>query len=139
MLPQPNPSKRWLEKLCETWRYNMLQIGAMVQPYLVREQVTHGNWVDGNPIFRKTIAITETFCETDDTDIAHGIADFGGLVAIEGRFKDGSAWHMLPYIDSSGNSISIKADATNITSMINGTPAFGTWSLGYVTLWYTKG
>jgi len=120
------------------WRHNKNEIAKSFLPYLPREQVTENRWTGKEAIFQKTVAITEVFCETDATNIAHGITDFKAFVKYEGWFKDGSKWYPLPYHDISGGSVSLNVDATNITSMVDALPNFTSWSEGYVTLWYIK-
>jgi hypothetical protein len=129
----------FLNQMIRLHAVNILEI-AQLQPQRVTnlEQDAHERWVDEQDVYFKTIAISELFCETNNTAIAHNIDDFGGLIRAEGRFKDGSTWYTLPYHNSAGASIALKVDSTNVTSMISGTPAFTGWGEGYVTVWYTK-
>lgn len=140
-LPQPPKAVGQLlvfvEQLARHWRHNMLQLKAFARPYISREQERYEVWAGGVAIFQKTIPITEAFCETDATAIAHGIAAFGRLVRMEGFFNDGANWYPLPY-STGAASINLFVNGTNLISMVGGAPSFTSWAEGYVTLWYTK-
>jgi hypothetical protein len=136
--PISQPLDRWLKEFVRVVRENNVRLVSVFKSYITdREEPVGYAWVDGTTVFQKTIAITEAFCETHDTDIAHGITNFNELVALEVRFKGNSFWHVLPFVAASGASVSAVVDATNITSVISGTPAFTSWSGGYATIWYT--
>jgi hypothetical protein len=137
--PEPGnpPHTSFVSELVRRWRIIRVQIKTMLTSYVEREQATNLKWIDGKIIFQKTVAISEAFCETNATAIAHGISDFGELIRAEGRFKAGTNWYALPYVAASAG-IGFRVNATNITSQVDGSPAFTSWGSGYVTLWYTK-
>lgn len=56
--------------------------------YSTDEQDTGLTWVDGKPVYQKTIS--GTMNPTSPTTIAHGISNFDELVSMEGSIERGS-------------------------------------------------
>lgn len=133
-LPQPSKdTMAWIRDVRRKWQDNMLQLRGMIRSYVLREQDVVYQWIGGVAIFQKTIALTEAFCTTNGTTIAHGISDFGRLVDFQASFSDDGAWHKLP-----SNNVTATVDDTNITSVVEGSPSYTSFGDGYMTLWYTK-
>lgn len=101
--------------------------------YYTSEVKTGDTWVDGKPIYKKTV----TKSSTGGTTITHGISNFGTLVKIEGSAYDSTSrkYIALPSAVTGASSIGIWTVSTTevvCTSTVN--DPF-TWN---VTLYYTK-
>lgn len=109
--------------------------------YSTSEQDTGCKWIDGKPIYKKTVDIGSLPNATIKT-VAHGVTSIGTVIDAKGsalRSTD-SVWFLIPNtpnplvgnvnvgigitVSSSSIEISTGADRANMT--------------GYVTIWYTK-
>lgn len=127
---------RWINAAIRMSKENNLTLKKYPLPYVLREQGTGIKFL-GDEVFTITVALTEAFCNTNATNIAHGITGFNRLINAEAFYDDNGTWFTLPYVDSS-KSTDFKVGATNITSIVVGTITYTSWNSGYITLWYTK-
>ena len=103
--------------------------------YSAEERIV-GTWIDGKPIYQKTIQ-TNMPTTTTSTNYAHNISSIDQIISI-----DGGAWNgttLLPVNLSpttSGGQLRVSADKTNITVQF-GTAPSNTYN-GYWTVKYTK-
>lgn len=98
---------------------------------------TVGTWIDGKPIYRKTIN-TGALPNNTSKSVAHNIANLGQIVRYEGCALQSSDGTMLPipYADiSAAGSVCLYAGRTHIY-LAAGANRSG--FSGYVTLYYTK-
>ena len=107
--------------------------------YSASEQATGETWINGDPIYRKTVSIG-TLPNNATKTVAHGISNLLRVIKMEGyayRSSD-SYWFPLPMVYSSGSShqICIFGDNTNIYVITAEDRSNITES--YVTLYYTK-
>lgn len=106
---------------------------ALVNSYSIQEQRTGETWLDGKPIYKRTV----TKSSTGGTTIAHGISNFGTLVKIEGSAYDSTSqkYIALPSAVSGASTIGIwTVSTTEVTCTSTVNDPF-TWN---VTLYYTK-
>lgn len=107
--------------------------------YLLEEDITIDTWVDGKPIFRKTIA-TGTINQGATNNISHGISTIDDLVDIRVVVDDGGSppnRKILPYASpTAANAASV--DVTNTNVVIITGASFGTAYTGYIYIQYTK-
>ena len=104
--------------------------------YSTSEQVTGMTWIDGDPIYRKTVSCSLPNANTTTT--AHGAANVETIVKLEGRYIDGSSdTFPLPRAASVDNdNIEASADTTNIYLKSGGNHSGGSGC--YVDIYYTK-
>lgn len=114
---------------------------TMPGSYSTTEQTTPFTWIDGKPIYKKTVNIG-SLPNTATKTVAHGVTSIGTVIDAKGsaiRSTD-SVWFLIPNtpnplvgnvnigigltVSSSSIEISTGADRTNMS--------------GYVTIWYTK-
>lgn len=107
------------------------------QSYSTTEIDTGATWIDGKPIYKKTVD-TGALPNTTGKNIAHGIANFGDLVKIEGgAIQPGVSWLPLPYSDiTTAGVVGVFLNNTNIYIFAGNNRSNLTKS--YVTLYYTK-
>lgn len=127
----------WGHELVRTLEHRDQDQDTRRDTWSTAEKNTGEKWIDGRWIFRKVVALTEAFLETNDTDIAHGISSLKDVLSIRAYWDDGGAFHFAPYVASSA-SVYIKAGATNITSVVVGSPTFNGFTDGYAVIEYTK-
>lgn len=113
-----------------------IDLSTLSGNYSTSEVDTGYTWVDGSPIYKKTVN-TGSLPDTNYKDIAHGITGLGHIIKLEGYAASSTAQIPLPYssndvypVDVSvqlPNNIRIYtySDRTNFTS-------------SYITLYYTK-
>jgi hypothetical protein len=94
-------------------------------------------WTDNKQINKVIIPLTQTFLETNGTAIAHNITGLDTLVSAVAIFNADGIRFILPYILSGGILITFKVDATNITSIVAGSPEFENFINGHFILEYT--
>ena len=108
--------------------------------YSTQEQVV-GTWIDGNPIYEKTLYISSP--QTGDTAIPHGITNPGMLISAKGSAYAGTGfgWMNIPTASTSSTYMLnlYGFDATNIHLEV-GSAYSGSVALQdtYVTIQYTK-
>lgn len=95
-----------------------------------------GTWIDGSTLYEKTVDIGNLPSATTKT-VAHGIANFGTLIKLEGVGIKGTSRLPLPYVTGSINDcIAMQIEGNNINIACSNTWP-GTY-VGYVTIRYTK-
>lgn len=105
--------------------------------YSTDEVKTGGKWIDGKPIYRKTISCGALPNNTTKK-VAHGISNLGRVIKTEG-YSVGSAdssgsFIPVPYV--SGVPMALYIDTTDIVLQTSGT--YSNYSDSYVTIEYTK-
>ncbi len=108
--------------------------------YSTEEVDTQRKWIDGSPIYKKTVACGVLPNAAIKT-VAHGITGINRIIKMEGyayRSSPNTLWVNLnwPSTSSAAASIAIGADLTNI-SIFTGTNRTE-YAESYVTLYYTK-
>lgn len=106
--------------------------------YSTTEQDTGTKWIDGKPIYQKTINIGN-LPNNQSKSVAHGISNLDVIINMYGVSKNSSNSYIpLPFINtvtiSSG--CQLEANATNI--MVRTATNLSSYSITYVTLFYTK-
>lgn len=109
--------------------------GTLAQHYSTTERLI-GTWVDGKPLYQKTIhigALTPT-----DNIVAHGIGNIERVIDIKGYSDQGGRWFPLPYVQTQnliGYQEKVYVDGTNVyVNLLNDDYI----SDCYVTIQYTK-
>lgn len=105
--------------------------------YSTSEVKTNATWIDGKPIYKKTIDCG-ALPNATGKGVDHGITNFGELVKIEGAATfPGYNWIPLPYPDQNNKGI--------VGIILNPTAVYiftgenrSQYTQSYVTLWYTK-
>jgi hypothetical protein len=101
--------------------------------YSLDEQVI-GKWIDGKPLYRKTITIDMTAEHTTNTSQAHNISNIAFISSIRGIMKRTSGQYIdLNLYENSSYRVEVKADTTNLVYQNAG--FVGT---AYITIEYTK-
>ena len=105
--------------------------------YSTQEVKTGGTWIDGKPIYRKTISCG-ALPDNATKIVAHGISNLGRVIKTEG-YSAGSAasagsFIPVPYV--SGVFMAMYVDMTNLVFQTNG--IYSAYSDTYVTIEYTK-
>lgn len=102
--------------------------------YSTDEVKTGGKWIDGKPIYRKTISCGALPNNTTK-NVAHGISNIGKVIRSDG-YSNNNAGIQIPVPYVSGIPLSIWADNTNIVIQTSGD--YTTYVNTYITLEYTK-
>ena len=104
--------------------------------YSTSEQDTGCKWIDGKPIYRKTVN-TGTMPNNTRKQVAHGISNLGFIISMSGAAYGNSTYLPIPYTDTtSANSLGLYASTTDIILFTSTNMSYLTTS--YVTLYYTK-
>lgn len=112
-----------------------IDFSTMPGNYSLTEVNTGYAWIDGSPIYKKTISIGALPNNTTKS-VAHGISNLNYIVSLDGIAV--SSLYLLPMnFPALDNSLVIRtfADYSNVTV---GTGADRSGYVGYVTLYYTK-
>ncbi len=104
----------WIIAVIKRVRENNLILKGFPTAYVLREQGT-GIKFNGNEVFQKTVALTEAFCKTNNTAIAHGISGFSTLVKAEAAYSDNGKWFCLPRVGLSLSNV----EFTSVTGSAN--------------------
>lgn len=116
------------------------------------EEKMIGRWIDGKPLYQKTVAVTLPDKSTTNTGIAgsftaHGISNFGSLISADLVWHDtdeNTWWHnQVDYKDYGIANYGLQVNSTTIRIISNNPSSTGIdWSSRtnncYVTLKYTK-
>lgn len=106
------------------------------ESYSTTEQKTGGTWVNGKPIYKKTVD-TGTMPNNTRKQVAHGISNLDFIISMGGAAYGNNTFVPIPYADTSvSGSLGIFADRNNIILFSGGNCSYLTTS--YVTLYYTK-
>ena len=105
--------------------------------YSTQEVKTGGTWIDGKPIYRKSISCG-ALPDTTTKLVAHGISNLGRVIKTEGYSAGSgdSAGSFIPVPYVSNIPMAMYVDMTNIVFQTNGT--YSAYSDTYVTIEYTK-
>ena len=105
--------------------------------YSTDEVKTGGKWIDGKPIYRKTIDCGALPNNTTKK-VAHGISNLGRVIKTEGYSVGtaGSAGSFIPVPYVSGVPMAVYIDTTDIVLQTSGT--YSNYADTYVTIEYTK-
>lgn len=108
--------------------------------YSTLEVKTNATWIDGKPIYKKTVNIGALPNATTKS-VAHGITSIGTFIDAKGsalRSSD-SIWFQIPNVPNPTAGIDTGIGLTVSSSNIEiSTGRDRTNMTGYVTLWYTK-
>ena len=97
-----------------------------------------GTWIDGKPLYRKTISTTITLGATTAVNLAHGISNVGHIAFVNGYFIYGVAKMILPYMSGeTAYNCGISIDTTNIRFGKNSATNWGSVPI-VITIEYTK-
>ena len=106
--------------------------------YSTEEQIV-GTWIDGKPIYKKTINFTTT--AVGKHTITHNISDLENVIKVEGFSKYSTTFYILPMSSAFDNvtaySISIQDIGLKALDFFVGTAIKGT-VVTYLTMYYTK-
>ena len=116
---------------------SMIDWTTMPGSYSTTEQKTPFTWVDGRPIYKKTIS-----CGGGSNRykaVNHNISNLRRTIKIEGQAYDGSVCIPIPFVATgSGTSSSIQMYVSSTQIVIEcGTDRSNLTEM-YITLWYTK-
>lgn len=107
--------------------------------YSTSEINTGFSWIDGSTIYKKTIDFGALPSSTTKT-VAHGVANLGLVIAIDGVIKSstGLLQYPLPFASKSQTSdnIELQIDGTNV--QIGTSNDYWSSFVGYVTIYYVK-
>ena len=105
--------------------------------YSTNEVKTGGKWIDGKPIYRKTISCGALPNNTTK-NVAHGIENLERVIKTEGYSvgSAGSAGSFIPVPYVSGVPMAMYVDMTNLVLQTSG--KYSNYSDTYVTIEYTK-
>lgn len=107
-----------------------------VQKYSTEEQVV-GQWIDGKPIYQKTIDCG-AMPNTTNKDVLHGITNLKYVINVEGFTRNPTNGNNapLPFVSVATSGIQVYITTTNIRIASGGDSSPYTES--YITLQYTK-
>lgn len=108
----------------------------IIMDYSTSEINTGATWINGAPIYKKTISIG-TLPNATTKNVAHGISNLDLVIDIKGCAWDGSStWLPIPNAGSSSATIEAYVYSSNIviTTGMDRT----SFTTSYVTLYYTK-
>ena len=113
---------------------SMIDWSTMPGSYSTTEQKTPFTWIDGKPIYKKTVFFA--LVASGDVQSAHGIRDISLVIKHEAFFISGGTYVTVPSLvnTNGGNYFSI----WNITQTNVHTFSSIPFQDLYVTLWYTK-
>lgn len=107
--------------------------------YSTSEQLTGDFWINGKPIYKKTVSFG-TLPNNTTKSVAHGISSIGNVISMGGTsWGSGSTTLPIPNAPGSGSisfSISMNVDSTNI--VINTGADRTAYTNTYITVEYTK-
>lgn len=116
---------------------SMIDWTTMPGSYSTTEQKTPFTWVDGKPIYKKTISCGGG--SNKNKTVNHNISNLSRTIKIEGQAYDGSVSIPIPFTatgDGASSSIQVYVSSTLIA--INCGVDRSNLIEMYVTLWYTK-
>lgn len=105
--------------------------------YSTAEQETGKTWIDGSPVYQKTISLGE-LPNASTLIVAHGISNLDTVISFDGMaFNSVDGGFPLPNVSLTlvSTQLTVWVDSTNIT-LQTGSDRSGYY--GYMTLYYTK-
>lgn len=114
--------------------------GSSSHNYSTEEQIV-GTWIDGKPIYEKTLIFENQYLASGFTDLSHGISNVDMYIDLKGSYKnlDNSNSLSLSHINITGLNLSIGTwceDRTKIR-IHTGSSMAGNYNV-YLTIQYTK-
>ena len=116
--------------------------GGVSNNYSTNEQVI-GTWIDGKPVYQKTLVYNQTFGAGTITRVNNGVSNLKEYISITGTAfrKDGSNYHIPSsyYANASWNMDVTDARETSLAVQV-GSSYTGNYAIVklYVTIQYTK-
>lgn len=102
--------------------------------YSTSEQDTGCKWIDGKPIYKKTVFFSSI--ASGDRDTAHGISNISKIIRHEAFFVTSGTYKQLPiFANTSGGN---HACVWGVNSTAFNTVSTMALSDFYITIWYTK-
>jgi hypothetical protein len=135
--------KEWLQSLVGWITTAMITDGAVTAAktgfggnYSTSEVNTGFTWIDGKPIYKKTVSFGALPNNTTK-NVAHSISGATAFVALAGVSTNGTLWldlsHGAPVLT---NNLELYVSTTNIT--VASGSNFSSFSTTYITLFYIK-
>lgn len=123
------------EDLAELYQRLLPYLNGDAMSYSTSEQDTGKRWIDGKPLYQKTVNCGTLPNNTSKT-FTHSIANIRNIINVSGVFINGTTSGALPQAStSSGSVVGMYADGTKIyLDTASDLSAF----TAYVTLQYTK-
>lgn len=116
---------------------SMIDWTTMPGSYSTTEQKTPFTWVNGKPIYKKTISCGGG--SNKNKAVNHNISNLSRTIKIEGQAYDGSACIPIPFTSTGdGVSSSIQVYVSSTQVVINCGADRNNLTEMYITLWYTK-
>lgn len=110
---------------------------TMPGSYSTTEQKTPFTWVDGRPIYKKTISCGGG--SNQHKAVNHNISNLRRTIKIEGQAYDGNVCISIPFVATgSGTSNSVQMFVSSTQIVIECGSARSNLTEMYITLWYTK-
>lgn len=104
--------------------------------YSTSEVDTGFTWIDGKPIYKKTVSIG-ALPNSSTKNVQHGITNLGTVIKIEGFTYNGTSYFNLPRVMLTvANQVQIQIKSSEI-QLDTGTN-LSTYTTSYLTLYYTK-
>ena len=111
-------------------------LNAVISDYSTNEVNTGATWIDGSPIYKKTLYIT-ALPNATTKHYSIGESNISAIVKLEGFYTEGTDYYPLPYVPASlSSAISISASTSSVV-ISTGSQDYSSKS-GYVTVYYTK-
>ncbi len=105
--------------------------------YSTSEVKTNKVWIDGKPIYQKTIDCGAMSSSAGTRTVAHNITNIDKVVSYDGMMYHSSGTsERFPTMENGSSFFRVQITASNITIIQSGT--WGSWISSYVTIKYTK-
>jgi hypothetical protein len=101
------------------------------------EEVRVGTWIDGKPIYKKTVSLG-ALPNAEDKIIDHGITNLEWLVKSEGMAGNGSGFILLSRPGNEVNAGLVRHRVAMTSITLSTLTDLSTYTTSYLTLWYTK-
>lgn len=106
--------------------------------YSMNEVNTGGTWIDGKPIYKKSVDFGWLPNNTTK-NVNHGISNFGRLVKAEASAGMSGNWTMMPLVFQGNQSnYNTEFQVTSTYIHMSANTDRSSWRDCIVTLWYTK-
>ena len=117
---------------------SMIDWTTMPGSYSTTEQKTPFTWIDGKPIYKKSVDFGWLPNNTTK-NVNHGISNFGRLVKAEAAANANGNWTMMPLVFQ-GNQTNYNTEfqVTSTYIHMSANTDRSSWRDCIVTLWYTK-
>lgn len=107
--------------------------------YSLEETNTGFTWVDGKPIYKKTVSCGALPVGSADKEVAHGISNLGICVSLSGIAYNSTTGSTIPIPEAANNldyMVTLRVSPTNV--IIQCTADRSAYSQTYITILYTK-